>query len=253
MDTKAILDRFELLFSNDTRFRDLRRFSLSDDMNSLMRLLQTFSKSQLLLALPKLLENPDFAEDCLARGQIRSKLWIIDELKKLNLNLGTIFICGGWYATLATMMFEQDFDIKKIRSFDIDDSCWKIAETFNKPWVMKEWKFKSCTEDIHDMNYDTHVYNVNRSDGTLCELTDSPDTVVNTSCEHIENFDQWYNKVPTGKILILQTNNYFDLPEHVNCSKTVEDFSKQTPMTKTLYQGELFLEKYSRYMRIGIK
>ena len=189
MDTKAILDRFELLFSNDTRFSDLRRLVLSDDMNSLMRLLQTFSKSQLIVALPKLLENPDFAEDCLARGQLRSKLWIIDELKKLDLNLGTIFICGGWYATLATMMFEQDFDIKKVRSFDIDSSCWKIAETFNKPWVMKEWKFKSCTQDIHDINYDTHVYNVNRSDGSICELTDSPDTIINTSCEHIENFD----------------------------------------------------------------
>jgi hypothetical protein len=150
-------------------------------------------------------------------------------------------------------MFEQDFDIKKVRSFDIDSSCWKIAETFNKPWVMKEWKFKSCTQDIHDINYDTHVYNVNRSDGSICELTDSPDTIINTSCEHIENFDKWYDKIPAGKILILQTNNYFDLPEHVNCSKTLEDFSKQTPMTKTLYQGELFLEKYSRYMRIGIK
>jgi hypothetical protein len=118
---------------------------------------------------------------------------------------------------------------------------------------MKEWKFKSCTQDIHDINYDTHVYNVNRSDGSICELTDSPDTIINTSCEHIENFDKWYDKIPAGKILILQTNNYFDLPEHVNCSKTLEDFSKQTPMTKTLYQGELFLEKYSRYMRIGIK
>ena len=155
-------------------------------------MLQTFSKSQLIVALPKLLENPDFAEDCLARGQIRSKLWIVDELKKLDLNLGTVFICGGWYATLATMLFEQDFDIKKVRSFDIDSSCWKIAETFNKPWVMKEWKFKSCTQDIHDINYDTHVYNVNRSDGSICELTDSPDTIINTSCEHIENFNEWY-------------------------------------------------------------
>ena len=72
MDTKAILDRFELLFSNDTRFRDLRRFVLSDDINSLMRLLQTFSKSQLIVALPKLLENPDFAEDCRKRTNLVS-------------------------------------------------------------------------------------------------------------------------------------------------------------------------------------
>ena len=151
------------------------------------------------------------------------------------------------------MLFEQDLTIKKIRSFDIDNSCWKIAETFNKPWVMKDWQFKSSTQDIHDINYSTHVYNVNRSDGSVCELTDSPDTIINTSCEHIEDFKKWYNNIPNGKILILQTNNYFDLDEHINCSKSVEDFSEQTAMEKTLYQGELVLDKYSRYMKIGIK
>jgi hypothetical protein len=189
----------------------------------------------------------------LARGQIQSKLWLVAELKKLDLDLGTIFLCAGWYATLATMLFEQELTIKKIRSFDIDNSCWKIAETFNKPWVMKDWQFKSATQDIHDIDYSTHVYNVNRSNGTVCELTDSPDTIINTSCEHIPNFKEWYNKIPDGKIVILQTNNYFDLEEHINCSKSVEDFSNQTPMDKTLYQGELVLNKYSRYMKIGIK
>lgn len=253
MDNKSILDRFELLFSDDLRFRDLRRFALDDDINSLFRLLETFSTSQLITATKKLLADPVFDKDCMSRGQIKSKLWLIEELKKLDLNLGTIFLCGGWYATLATMIFENDLDVKKIRSFDLDNNCWKIAEIFNKPWVMKDWQFKSCTQDIHDINYSTHVYNVYRSNGSTCELTDSPDTVINTSCEHIENFKSWYEKIPSGKIVILQTNNYFDLPEHINCSKTIDDFADQTPMTEVLYSGELFLEKYSRFMRIGIK
>lgn len=253
MDNKSILDRFELLFSSDTRFRDLRRFALDDDVNSLFRLLETFSDSQLIIATKKLLHDPGFAQDCMSRGQIRSKLWLIEELKKKELDLGTVFLCGGWYATLATMIFENDINVKKIRSFDLDASCWKIAETFNKPWVMKDWQFKSCTQDIHDINYETHVYNVNRSDGSVCELTDSPDTVINTSCEHIDNFKEWYDKIPEGKIVILQTNNYFDLPEHVNCSKSLDDFAEQTHMTEVLYAGELSLEKYSRFMRIGIK
>ena len=77
--------------------------------------------------------------------------------------------------------------------------------------------------------------------------------MINTSCEHINNFKEWYDKIPVGKIVILQTNNYFDLPEHVNCSKSLDDFAEQTPMTEVLYAGELSLEKYSRFMRIGIK
>jgi hypothetical protein len=253
MKIHEILDRYELLFPNDKRFEDLRRFHLDGDQHSLFRLLESFSDSQLITAYRKLREDTSFADDCLARGQIQSKLWLVTELKKLDLDLGTIFLCAGWYATLATMLFEQDLTIKKIRSFDIDDSCWKIAETFNKPWVMKDWQFKSSTQDIHDINFSTHVYNVNRSDGSTCELTDSPDTIINTSCEHIADFKKWYNNIPNGKILILQTNNYFDLDEHINCSKSVEDFSEQTAMEKTLYQGELVLDKYSRYMKIGIK
>ena len=256
MDSKSILDRFEILFSTDSRFSDLRRFYIDNDKNSLYRILSGFTNSPLIEAV-KLIDNPDFVPDCLSRGQVKSKLWLIEELAKLekkqNLKLGTIFLCGGWYAILAAMLFEQNFDINKVRSFDIDDSCRAIAETFNKKWVMQDWKFKSCTQDIHDINYSTHVYYVNRSDGSQCELTDSPDTIINTSCEHIENFKSWYNKIPAGKIVILQTNNYFEIPEHINCSKTIDDFAEQTPMTEVLYSGELFLDKYLRFMRIGIK
>ena len=66
----------------------------------------------------------------------------------------------------------------------------------------------------------THTYiMLKKIKWNRCELTDhSPDTVINTSCEHIENFNEWYDKIPKGKIVILQTNNYFDF-EHVNCSR----------------------------------
>ena len=80
-----------------------------------------------------------------------------------------------------------------------------------------------------------------------------PNTIINTSCEHIENFDKWYNLIPKNKIVILQTNNYVEIEDHVNCSNSLEEFRIQTPMTTLLYEGELVLDKYTRYMRIGIK
>ena len=253
MDNKSILDRFELLFSDDLRFRDLRRFALDDDINSLFRLLETFSTSQLITATKKLLADPVFDKDCMSRGQIKSKLWLIEELKKLDLNLGTIFLCGGWYATLATMIFENDLDVKKIRSFDLDNNCWKIAEIFNKPWVMKDWQFKSCTQDIHDINYSTHVYNVYRSNGSTCELTDSPDTVINTSCEHIEqeDYDKWYDNVPINTYYILQSNN-FPLHEHVRLAEDIDEFVEQSKVNP-FYSGTLDLGEFKRFMIIGRK
>jgi hypothetical protein len=85
------------------------------------------------------------------------------------------------------------------------------------------------------------------------KLWDIPDTVINTSCEHIENFKDWYAGIPLGKLVILQSNNYFDLPEHVNCVKDSLHFAEMAPLSREYFTGGLELEKYTRYMRIGIK
>ena len=39
-------------------------------------------------------------------------------------------------------------------------------------------------------------------------MSDVPNTIINTSCEHIVNFDEWYRKIPAGKLVILQSNDY---------------------------------------------
>ena len=191
-------------------------------------------------------------QDLFSKGQIESKRWLVNELEKINMELGTVFICAGWYGSLATFLFESDVKLDKIRSFDIDESCAGIAETFNRLKTMDGWKFKASTLDILGMDYPT-TYTTYRSDNTVLELTEMPNTVINTSCEHIENFAEWYDKILVGTLVILQTNNFFEIPEHVNCSIDLDDFSRVTPMKEVLYQGQLELSKYTRYMRIGIK
>jgi hypothetical protein len=232
---------------------DLRKLVLEDNIWSLWKLLDTEITTQFVPALKFLISNNvnlDF--DCLSQGQLKSKIWLIEELKKLDLNLGTVFLCAGWYATLATMMFENNLHIEKIRSFDIDSSCIDIAERFNKPWEMDSWKFKSVTKDIHEINYYRDFYEVQKPDGPTI-LNDSPDTIINTSCEHIDNFNSWYKSIPDNKLIILQTNNYFEIEDHINCSSSIEEFEYSTPMTNCLYSGSLELPKYTRFMRIGYK
>lgn len=191
-------------------------------------------------------------QDLFSKGQMESKRWLVNELEKINKPLGTVFLCAGWYGSLAAFLFESKLEIEKIRSFDIDESCANIAETFNRTKTMDGWKFKASTLDVLEMDYPT-THTTYRSNGTSLELTEMPTTIVNTSCEHIFNFDKWYKNIPVGTLVILQTNNYFELPEHVNCSVNLDDFSRMTPMNEVLYQGELELPKYTRYMRIGIK
>jgi hypothetical protein len=191
--------------------------------------------------------------DALSIGQLKSKRWLVDELEKQNLDLGIVFLCAGWYATLAAMLFNSSCKLEKIRSFDIDLECALIADCINRSQVLDNWRFKASTADIKTLNYSNCNYTVLRSNGTTCELSDSPTTIVNTSCEHIENFDFWYNQIPKGKIVVLQTNNYFDITDHVNCSSILEEFANQTPMATVLYSNELDLGRYKRFMRIGIK
>ena len=278
MDTHKILDRFELLLPLNSKLADLRRAFIDKDLHSVFRLITDDNKDDLRKiilednkwSLWKILDSmvktrfvhslksfevneQAIDEDCLSQGQIKSKLWLLNELKKTKLDLGTIFICAGWYGTLATMLFESKINVDKIRSFDIDDSCRQIAETFNKPWVLEDWKFKPVTEDIHDIDFNSHTYTVTRANGTECSLTDSPDTIINTSCEHIVNFSQWYNQIPKGRLVVLQGNDYFELNEHVNCSADQDSFSEKSPMSNTLYLGTLDCGKYKRFMKIGTK
>ncbi|SVD10029.1 uncharacterized protein METZ01_LOCUS362883, partial [marine metagenome] len=55
----------------------------------MFRLLGTISSSQIVDTVRKLHDSKNFDKDCISRGQVQSKLWIIEELKKINLDLGT--------------------------------------------------------------------------------------------------------------------------------------------------------------------
>jgi len=250
-----ILDRMELLDPTNTFFTDLRKIILNDDKFALFRLIQDQNKSQLIEGLRKYKDDDSFKSDCFSRGQLESKLWLIKELNKCDIKLGTVFLCAGWYATLATMLFESNIKVDKIRSFDLDPSCIDIAEVFNKPWFVDSWKFKSITQNIMDIDYNSHTWQhwSNANNRMSYPITDVPDTIINTSCEHIENFAEWYAKVPSGKLVILQNNNFFEVDEHVNCVNDLDDFASQTPLTEILYDNELKLSKYTRFMRIGYK
>jgi len=233
---------------------DLRKLIMEDNTWKLWPVLHNYTDTQFVEAFKNFFVNEtEIWDDCFSRGQIESKLWLIKELKKCNIDLGIVFLCGGWYATLATMLFESTINVDKIRSFDIDPSCRSIAETFNKPWVKDNWQFKSSTKDIMDINYEFESYEVIRADGTTCPLDDTPDTIINTSCEHIENFSKWYDLIPDGKLVILQSNNFFEVEEHVNCVGSIEEFAVKAPMDNILYSGELELPKYKRFMLIGYK
>lgn len=199
----------------------------------------------------------DFS-DALSLSQIASKNWLIDWLHWETCDgylpgNGMIFIVGGRYGILAAMMFEErkyifsgtsGFSKMKIRSFDIDPACAAIADSINKnPWVVEGWQFKASTQDMYQINYRGHHYKSLKEDGTTVELYEIPDVVINTSCEHLDDFDRWWNLIPTGMLCALQTNKS---PDRV---KSLDQFLEATNMTQIRYADEL----QQRFMIIGEK
>ena len=101
-------------------------------------------------------------------GQIKSKLWLIEQLEKHKaIRNAECIIHGGWNGLLACMIFNSELGIKHITSIDIDPKCKEIASTMNKRYEM-EGKFESVTADMCEYEYKTNPY-----------------FVINTSCEHI--------------------------------------------------------------------
>lgn len=193
--------------------------------------------------------------DAFSKGQLFSKLWLIRELKSINLDLGTVFIMGGWVGVLSLLMFrDKDLRFKNIRSFDIDPECAGAADTLNRNNVMDNWRFKASTIDMFDINYHGASYKTLRANGEAVSLNETPDTIINTSCDHIFPFSRWWDQIPEGKLIAIQNNNFFGADEdHVNNVNSLEEMKAQAPMSELLYEGVLEFPQYNRFMLIGKK
>ena len=177
--------------------------------------------------------DPMRTMDAFWSGQLKSKEWLITNLRKNVNKFVSIDIHGGWVGTLASMLFQSDIYIKNIRSIDIDPTCESIATMMNKKEEMSG-RFRAVTSDMCDIRSDT-------------------DVVINTSCEHItqDQYDLWLSGMPHNSLLVLQSNNY-DIPEHVRTANSLEEFKLQCGIT-VLWAGELELPLYKRFMVIGQK
>ena len=220
----------------------------------------TEEKYNIPLNMKNLIKNHDseILVDALSRGQIRSKIWVSDKLNDLDIDLGDmIYVCAGWYGVLPALLFERN-SIENIRSFDIDPTCSLPAETLNRSYTQNDWQFKASTMDVNNLIYTGEfMYETLKYNGDKEMITDgAPTCVINTSCEHIKDFDKWWSGIPDGMLVIMQNNDFDDEEGHDHADDTVtslEEFTKRLNVSETLYEGTLALDKYNRYMVIGYK
>ena len=192
----------------------------------------------ILKAISKITDNADIKSiiNSVNSNQITSKEWLVDSIsERLEFVIKNPKVCvaAGWYGMLADKM--RDFTNDKVVSFDIDPKCAEYGKI-----MYPEVSFK--TADINDFHAGKY------------------DVVICTSCEHISDttLNKFLRTRKEQSLVVLQSNNYFGLKEHINCKNSLKEFTDSLSYTvpsakiNILNSSEKRINnKFDRYMVIG--
>jgi hypothetical protein len=248
-DFLAIFKLFEQMFGKDTT---LFSAILNDDILSLSNILSQYyptEKKYIDKLAQVIIENPDLNwKDALSRNQIKSKMWLIDKIQETNIipkfvkqnlfakptnNAFNVLLVGGWVGVLPFLAGMRNQVLGTVVNVDIDESVHAASVDLNS--VVEKMLFRTSAKDIRKL--DIENYN-------------NP-LIIDTIVEHFENHGDWIKTLPAGTTVILQGNDMFDVPEHVNCHKTLEEFLESCGLNSIIWAGELNLHNCTRYMAIG--
>ena len=156
--------------------------------------------------------------------QIKCKQWVYDEL--LNIPIPQpkrIYVAGSWYGNIISPLITNLYPGVELRLHDIDEQVIKISKSiFFKDNLNIKPELVDCSQYLYKY------------------------FVINTSCEHMEPL-----KIRNGSYVVLQSNNYREVSDHINCVDSAEELAHQYNVSEIYYQGELKFEKYTRFMAIG--
>lgn len=263
---QKVCDLYILVYDQE-RMKDLRsalvHFHEFGSDKKVFYFLNYFFSEDLFLILTNLRKSkPELSlTSVFSQGQLKSKIWAVNTLEKLKLpSFESVAVLCGWYGVLSYLLRQNvslGRSITRMRSIDKDFESQGVAEIINKKDLLDDWKFKAITADILDLEFNAEskklILPMENAKGREWHEDTAYDLLINTSCEHMERFSDWYKMVPSGQLLLLQSNNYFSHKEHVNCIPSLRKFAKSAPMKKLLYKGTLTLPKYDRFMLIGYK
>ena len=75
--------------------------------------------------------------------------------------------------------------------------------------------------------------------------------IINTSAEHMT--DDWFERVPEGCTVAIQTNDFHEITEHINTVSNLIELEDKYKMQEIYYIGERDCDRYNRFMIIGKK
>jgi len=164
--------------------------------------------------------------------QLKSKQWIVSELKHYN-NISTpkILILGGWYGSFLVPMLNEHLKPEQIILSDIDPQTVKIAAQLH---------LKATNVVCIELDAD------NSSAFFDCDI------LINTSCEHMRTIGSQVVTNSECLYAVQSCDNHND-PGHINIVTNTESFVTNTGLSRILFKGRLDLGHKNRFMLIGYK
>ena len=186
-------------------------------------------------------ENKDFL-DSVSPNQFKSKQVLIKHVEDLQLvdQNSHIVIFGGWYGSILIPAFKY---VDKITLIDKDPKVISIA----KYRIFDEYKnVEFITDDVFSSFRDQFK---------------TANLFINTSCEHMKPMNQW-GPAPEYKnpwwdrvrpaYFAFQSNNMYDIPTHINCVSSIEEFKWQLPdNAKVMVEDKITDERGTRFLLVG--
>lgn len=179
--------------------------------------------------------------DSFSHGQVKSKLWLCEQLESYIPKNSKILILGSWINVLGFMLMTRKPDYySHVRGIDIDHESIDLANKICSYWYIEGIQ-RSTVDDAN--TFDMSGF----------------DVIINCSSEHMEN-SKWFDNIPAGKLICVQSSNMVDPNEPwiiKNPSPTLSNFLSKYPLSDTKFSGTLNIDYktwgYDRYMLIGIK
>ena len=155
--------------------------------------------------------------------QVKCKRWLYNELFNIPITSQRIYVAGSWYGNILIPHLVELYPDSEIRIHDIDEETVYISKNiYFKDYPMIK------PDMVDSSNYEYKYF------------------MINTSCEHMHPLNCRPNTY-----VVLQSNNYEEIEEHINCVNSSEELAEQYNVSEVYYSGELEFDKYTRFMVIG--
>ena len=188
--------------------------------------------------------NDDQFIKSISPNQIKPKLWMVDQLSKipeLNSKKVNVEIVGAWFGWPLIQLLENILEFDKIEIFDLDKNACRVCYQYRNIFEYSKNQIGVTNKNYWDC--------VNRKSNA--------DLIINCSSEHMNETFYQYNIYKKNCIFAIQSNNMFDEPDHINCSKDINELIEKNRIKEIFYSGEMSFNdlnensNYKRFMVIG--